>query len=95
MVEGEDLEATRKALGELGATASVALKEVGAISHLLTHRRLEVTVTRAQVRRAHRLRSKLAPPYVALRWARPDEVALSTLARRVLSAADQPQESLF
>jgi len=95
MVEGEDLETTRRQLGRLGAPPSVELMEVGEVTHLLTHRRLDVTVARARASRAHRLRRRPSEPYVQLRWVRPDEVALSTLARRVLSAADQPQERLF
>ncbi len=94
MVEGDDLETTRGQLGRLGAPPSVELREVGEVTHLLTHRRLDVTVARAHTARAHRLR-KPSEPYVQLRWTDPAEVALSTLARRVLETADQPQERLF
>jgi A/G-specific adenine glycosylase len=96
MVAGDGLaEDARAELRRVGIAPSLSLREVGTVTHLLTHRRLDVTVSRASVSRAHRLRQKLVEPYVRLRWAKPDEVALSTLARRVLDAASAPQESLF
>lgn len=68
---------------------SFSLREVGRVRHILTHRRLEVTVARAEVPAPWRRRAKLADPYEKAEWLDPDEVDLgiSKLARKILSAA--------
>jgi A/G-specific adenine glycosylase len=82
-----------EAAGREGAAGSpalpAALREVGRVRHILTHRRLEVTVARAEVAAPWRRRAKLADPYEKAEWLDPDEVDLgiSKLARKILSAA--------
>jgi A/G-specific adenine glycosylase len=71
-----------------GVAPSVALTEIGAVRHDLTHRRFEVTVLGGLASRAHRL-PRARAPYAALAWREPAEVPLSTLARRVLRAAEE------
>ncbi|MEM1032701.1 MAG: A/G-specific adenine glycosylase [Myxococcota bacterium] len=95
MVEANDPAAARAALERLGAPRATDLREVATVTHRLTHRRFEVTVVRGRTARAHRLSGRTPERYVALQWARPDERPLSTLARRVLGAAETEQEALF
>lgn len=71
-----------------GVPPSVTLREVARIRHDLTHRRLEVTVIGGAAARASRL-GRARHPYTAIGWRSPEEVPLSTLARRVLRAAEE------
>ena len=89
MVEAASLAEARALLGSLGVGPEVDLREVGRVRHILTHRRMEVTVTHAEVRAAWRCRAKLAGPYEKAAWLDPTalEVGISKLARKVLSAA--------
>lgn len=89
MVEAPSIEAARAPLAEIGVRMALDLHEVGRVRHILTHRRLEVTVTSVDVPSAWRCRAKLAAPYEKLAWLDPEAIegGVSKLARKILSAA--------
>lgn len=91
MVEAASVADGRALLEGLGVRAGVELREAGRVRHILTHRRMEVTVTHAEVPAAWRLRAKLAAPYEKAAWLDPTalEVGISRLARKVLSVAER------
>lgn len=89
MVEANELSQARPALGEHGVPAGRALRSLGRVRHVLTHRALDVIVAGACVERRWRLPRKLSAPYNQLAWRVPEQVALSTLARKVLSYAER------
>ncbi len=76
-----------------GGTPAATLLEVGRVRHILTHRRLEVTVARADVAAPWRSRARPSAPYEKAAWLDPDEVdiGISKLARKILSAAAKIQ----
>ena len=92
MVEADTLDEARTSLAEAGIPERIVLCEVGRVRHILTHRRLEVTVARAEVPAALRGRAKLASPYEKASWLDPDanEVGVSRLARKILSVSSPP-----
>jgi A/G-specific adenine glycosylase len=89
MVEAASLADARALLACAGVRPDADLQEIGRVRHILTHRRLDVTVARADVPAAWRCRAKLAAPYEKAAWLDPEalDVGISKLARKVLSAA--------
>jgi A/G-specific adenine glycosylase len=89
MVEASSVEAARKELEGAGIEAKTRLAEVGRVEHILTHRALDVLVVRARVGRSWDLQRPTTAPYEKLAWLAQDEsgVGVSTLARKILSAA--------
>ncbi|WP_437942366.1 A/G-specific adenine glycosylase [Sorangium sp. So ce341] len=94
MVEARALADARALLDQVGVAPDAPLREVGRVRHILTHRRLDVTVARAEVAAPWRCRAKLAAPYEKAAWLDPGamEYGVSKLARKVLSAASAPDE---
>ena len=89
MVEAVDLGAARGALAAYGIARRLRLGPVGEVEHLLTHRRLRLTVVVGRVRRA--FAAEPCASYACLAWhprAEPPR-AMSKLARRVLAVATQ------
>jgi A/G-specific adenine glycosylase len=83
---GESLHDTRAALLALGVPSDVELASCEGVRHVLSHRRLEVAVVAATSKGSGRLPQPTGS-YCELAWRRPDSVALSTLARKILAAA--------
>jgi A/G-specific adenine glycosylase len=71
------------AMGDLGG---LAFEPCGSVSHVLSHRRLEIDVARATAATRWRL-PRAEAPYQRLKWAAPNELPLSTLARKLLRKA--------
>lgn len=92
MVEAGSLEDARALLAQVGVASDAPLREVGRVRHILTHRRLDVTVARADVAAPWRCRAKLADPYEKAAWLDPSvlDIGVSKLARKVLSVAAKP-----
>ncbi|WP_438030557.1 A/G-specific adenine glycosylase [Sorangium sp. So ce233] len=92
MVEARALADARALLEQVGVEPDAPLREIGRVRHILTHRRLDVTVARAEVAAPWRCRAKLASPYEKAAWLDPDvlDIGVSKLARKVLSAASAP-----
>ena len=88
LVEAKTPEAARETLASYGVPRGLALREAGSLRHVLSHRRLEVAVLEGTVRRAAPLPAEPPAPYRALAFKRPEEVALSTLAKKVLRAGN-------
>jgi len=91
MQEGEGREAAKKALAAAGVTARLERAKAGEVVHVLTHRRLFVEVWRAT---GARLREGVEDA----RALRPDALAavgVSTLTKKLLACADDPQGALF
>jgi A/G-specific adenine glycosylase len=90
MVEGvSSLAAAGAAFAAIGVRlGSGALAEVGRVTHVLTHRRMTVTVVAG---RAHRTKpsAQLVAPYEKSAWLDPRApgVGVSTLARKILACA--------
>lgn len=97
MVPGHGVEQVREALGDCGVSRRSRLTNLGRVQHVLTHRRLDVAVAGGRAARAWRLPSTPPVPYEELAWTSPAEVALSTLARKVLACAERQgrQEALW
>src|SRR5207244_2969555 len=95
MIEAPTAAAARAGLGALGvALGRTRLREVGRVTHVLTHRRMEITVLAGPRRAGLALREELGAPYEKAAWldpARPG-VGVSTLARKVIAAADPEQK---
>lgn len=95
MVEALSVEDARPALSALGVTIGRAkLREVGRVTHVLTHRRMEVTVAAARRASGTGAREALADPYERSAWLDPESpgVGVSTLARKVIAAAEAAQK---
>ncbi|WP_437900967.1 A/G-specific adenine glycosylase [Sorangium sp. So ce124] len=92
MVEARALADARALLELVGVARDAPLREIGRVRHILTHRRLDVTVARAEVAAPWRFRAKLASPYEKAAWLDPGalDIGVSKLARKVLSAASAP-----
>ncbi|WP_437683291.1 A/G-specific adenine glycosylase [Sorangium sp. So ce131] len=92
MVEAKALADARALLEQAGVEPDAPLREVGRVRHILTHRKLDVTVARAEVAAPWRCRAKLAAPYEKAAWLDPGvlDIGVSKLARKVLSAASAP-----
>jgi A/G-specific adenine glycosylase len=91
MQEGEGRDAAKKALAAAGVTARLERAKAGEVVHVLTHRRLFVEVWRAT---GARLREGVQDA----RALRPDALAavgVSTLTKKLLACADDPQGALF
>ena len=97
MVAGETLSAVRGAMGEHGISSRRRLRIVGQVRHVLSHRRLTIEVVSGRARRRWELPKAPPDPYERLAWRAVEEVALSTLARKVLDEATQGsrQEALW
>ena len=95
MIEAGSLDAARAGLTALGvAFGRTRLGEAGRVTHVLTHRRLEITVVAGPRRAGLTLREALDAPYEKAAWldpARPG-VGVSTLARKVIAAAKAEQK---
>jgi A/G-specific adenine glycosylase len=95
MIEALSADAARPGLAALGlALGRTRLREVGRVTHVLTHRRLEITVLTGPRRAGLILHDELGAPYEKAAWldpARPG-VGVSTLARKVIAAADPEQK---
>jgi A/G-specific adenine glycosylase len=77
----------RAGLSKHGVVAP--LVEVGSVTHVLSHRKLQVVVVSAVVARASRLPAATVAPYDALAWRRLEEAPLSSLARKILRCAGE------
>jgi A/G-specific adenine glycosylase len=95
MVEAASLADARALLARSGVRPDADLREIARVRHILTHRRLQVIVARAEVPAAWRCRAKLAGPYEKAAWLDPTalEVGISKLARKILSAASRSGEA--
>ena len=85
--------AARSALVRLlggGVSSDVSLRAAGRVEHVLSHRKLDVAVLVAQVTKPETIGGLGVdqPDYDELRWCAPEQVALSTLARKVLAVAE-------
>lgn len=89
MVAGEELARVRKIMGEHGISARRRLTVVGRVRHVLSHRRLTIEVAAGLADRRWTLPRDPPAPYDQLAWRSADEVALSTLARKVLALASE------
>jgi A/G-specific adenine glycosylase len=90
MVEAPSVEAARAALGAVGvALGRAKLREAGQVVHVLTHRRMEVTVVVARRTAGLVVGDALGAPYEKAGWLSPAApgVGVSTLARKVLATA--------
>lgn len=88
MVEALSLDEARPALSALGLTLGPArLREAGRVTHVLTHRRMEVLVAAAPRSAATAAAEALAAPYERAAWLDPSDpgVGVSTLARKVIA----------
>jgi len=92
MIEQADAELTddaelRRALSRHGVSVRATLEPAGKVRHVLTHRRMDVAVLSAVAKTVWRLPKEPTAPYQQLAWRCSDQVALSTLARKLLAAA--------
>ncbi len=79
----------RRALAAIGLGLGRApLREVGKVTHVLTHRRMVVTVARGAPAKAGEAPREMQAPYERAEWIAPDArgVGISTLARKVIAA---------
>jgi A/G-specific adenine glycosylase len=99
MVEGGGVAEVRPALGERGVRPRSPLRVLGRVEHVLSHRRLNVEVATGRASRRWSLPTQSSGPYQRLAWRRlaDEEVALSTLARKILTFAEREsrQEALW
>lgn len=95
MIEARSVDQTRADLAALGlALGRTRLREAGRVTHVLTHRRLEIAVVAGRRSVGLALRDELSAPYEKAAWldpARPG-VGVSTLARKILAAAEVEQK---
>ena len=78
--------APRESLTNCGIPVSAKLAPSGQVSHVLSHRRLEIEVSSATATKRWRLPEARAP-YQELAWRAPQSAPLSTLAKKLLRAA--------
>ncbi len=95
MVAAEGVASARGALAALGVSRRAKLEDAGLVRHALTHRRLEICVQRARPRRPWRLPEPPEGVYDGLAFCAPDDVPLSTLARKVLRAGSKTRGALL
>ena len=89
MVEAGSVGEARDVLGKVGVSlGKMKLLETGRITHVLTHRRLLVTVVSARRVKGFKAQEELGEPYEKAAWLDPDKpgVGVSTLARKVIAA---------
>ena len=88
MVEAESLDDARKLLSKVGVPARAKLASAGSLRHILSHRELGVEVVTTSLGRECAL-GPTAAPYTETAWKSPEsaDLALSTLARKVLAVA--------
>jgi A/G-specific adenine glycosylase len=88
MVEAPSLRGALEALRGAGITAA-ALRKLGRVRHVLSHRELDVVVAGVEVRSRYEVPALSTAPYERAAWLDPDAagVGISTLARKVLEAA--------
>jgi A/G-specific adenine glycosylase len=91
MIEGvSSPAAARPAFAALGIRLGHGgLKEAGQVTHVLTHRRMVVTVTVGHRADRPEPSAKLGAPYEKSAWLDPEEpgVGVSTLARKIIASA--------
>ncbi|HZF55685.1 MAG TPA: A/G-specific adenine glycosylase [Polyangiaceae bacterium] len=91
MVEAGSLAAAGEALRGAGIEQEVqaALRKLGKVRHILSHRELDVLVAGAEARSRYEVPALSTAPYERAAWLDPDAagVGISTLARKVLEAA--------
>ena len=70
------------------------LREAGQVTHVLSHRRMVVTVTVGDRPQRIETAADLAEPYEKAAWLDPGKpgVGVSTLARKVLAVASQDEK---
>jgi A/G-specific adenine glycosylase len=91
MVEALTIDDARAGLAALGVPLGrTRLREVGRVTHVLTHRRMEVVVAAGRRAAGSALPEALAAPYEKAAWLDPESpgVGVSTLARKVIAAAN-------
>lgn len=89
MVEAPSLRGALSALRGAGVRAA-GLRRLGKVRHVLSHRELDVVVAGAEVRSRYEARALVTAPYERAAWLDPGAagVGISTLARKVLEAAE-------
>jgi A/G-specific adenine glycosylase len=89
MVEAPSLRGALDALRGAGIIDGAALRKLGKVRHVLSHRELDVVVAGAEVRSRYEVSVLSTAPYERAAWLDPDAagVGISTLARKVLEAA--------
>lgn len=87
MVPATTAAEARPLLARHGFALRTRLDVVGKVSHLLTHRRFDVTVVFAEAKRPWRVPGRAVEPYQQVAWRHPSELALSTMARKILACA--------
>jgi len=90
MVEALSIDDARAGLAALGVPLGrTRLREVGRVTHVLTHRRMEVVVAAGRRAAGAASPEELAAPYEKAAWLHPERpgVGVSTLARKVIAAA--------
>lgn len=85
MVEADSVRRARRLLSQVGVSARAKLRDVGTLRHVLTHRVLDVRVHTAAPRRPWKVPA--ATGYEELAWRLPEDVPLSTLAKKILRLA--------
>ena len=94
MVEALSLDEARPALAAVGVGLGRArLREIGRVTHVLTHRRMEVLVAAASRAAGTAAGEALAAPYEKAAWLDPAEpgVGVSTLARKVIGVLEESE----
>jgi A/G-specific adenine glycosylase len=87
MVEVSDLRAAETILGTLVGVKPLAMERVGRQTHVLTHRRLQITIVTAEIEGEPEVAN--GAPYDCLAWKPVSELgslAMSSLAKKVLLA---------
>jgi len=82
--------AARRAFAAIGlGLGRGPLREVGKVTHVLTHRRMVIAVTRGAPARSLEAPGEMAGPYEKAAWLDPEArgVGVSTLARKVIAVA--------
>ena len=95
MVEALSIDDARPLFAQMGVTIGRArLREVGRVTHVLTHRRMEVIVASGRRTEGAAVLEALAEPYEKASWLDPERpgVGVSTLARKVIEAASGATE---
>ena len=97
MVAGEDLGRVRREMSDHGISSRRHLTVVGRVQHVLSHRRFTIEVAAGHTGRRWSLPRKPPAPYDRLAWCSVGDVAVSTLARKVLALAEEGsrQEALW
>ncbi|MFT3773252.1 MAG: A/G-specific adenine glycosylase [Minicystis sp.] len=95
MVEALSIEEARPRFAALGVTLGRArLREAGRVTHVLTHRRMEVVVAAGRRAAGSDVGEALGAPYEKAAWLDPERpgVGVSTLARKIIEEASGATE---